>query len=649
MQMHLKLCFHFHGYQPGDIILRRPGSPMETPVFLERRSPVGLKAGDRLIKGENWTGAMLGFYREIWRLFEEMGREGGSPGVAPFCSVDIEPATLQLLVQRHPGSFRALRRLIEERVIDLICTAPFHVLLPHVAPEEQRILADLAFSLHELLIAPEPESPIGFWFPEGLYSREAGRSVGEAFGRRFASRAPRSGGGDASGVGELSAGKHLFILLDRHQFLGLQLPQAALSANFVLLNGERVIVFGRDRALSDRWAFREGTIPELVGLIISTHTDDVKEKKGIEYALTMASDLESLASSADQGERLRTLRRRLREVGVELLSTPVFLHRKLTGEYRRWEGEMEDERFRVEIREFSSWSDYMDQGVDYSSDTRWTGLRRWDGLVISRVHRGTRISQIWKQGFMKVQERVERVVRRTVLDGLGRCMAPGTRWGPEQSWEFLRAYAGVVFAPLCLACSPPGADIEPDFRRIADTHLQNCRRDEEAALLARAYYEMLMSLRSCPRFWDNMDTRVTFQGSVLMAHALLDLAEACERLGLREGAQEALRIFLTNLVDFHEVYRYYNLGSLFGLVGWEVSEDAWHMAVQSEVPERSGYDVVKRAALFVAIREGTDAASRALAEVRFDEGQVVADTAHIEGEGHGQWENANFCENRARA
>ncbi|MGQ9582580.1 MAG: hypothetical protein ACUVV6_03590 [Thermoplasmatota archaeon] len=653
--MHLDVCFHFHAYQPGDVVLRRRGDPRDTPRFEERVSPVALRMGEEVVRGENWTDAMLRFYGVVWRLFEEVGGErrreaaggrGRTGRTAPFCSVDVEPATLQLLAERHPGSFSAFRRLVEEEVVAPVATAPFHILLPHVPGRERRILAGLGLRLHELLFPTTRGAPVGFWLPEGLYSREAGLTVVEAAARQYAD--PAEGGVAGPVVGSPGAGARrcLYFVLDRSQLEGIPFPQAALSANFVVLDGERVLVFGRDRALSDRWAFRQGTARELALEILATCSDAVKEERGIQYSLTLASDLESLAAAADQGERFRELRRELAGMGVDMVPHPVFLSRKLSGEYASWEGEAEAEEFRVVVRDFSSWSDYTDQGVDYSSDTRWTGLRRWDGLVVSRVHRGRRVSQIWKQGLSKVQERVTRIVARGVEEALAACVSPGAGLGPGEEEEFLLAYSSVVFTPLLLAA---GARSPPlDFRGIVDRHFPGCRRDEEAALAARAYYEALISNRSCPRFWESIDTRVTFQCAAFMAHSLLDLAEACERLGLMERAREAERVFVTNLIDFHEVYRYYNLGSLFGYLGWEVSEEAWHMAVQSEVPERSGYDVVKRAALFVALREGTGPAQRALAERPFDPAQVVADTAHIEGELHGEWANPRFCESRGR-
>src|SRR5437879_13071059 len=50
-----------------------------------------------------------------------------------------------------------------------------------------------------------------------------------------------------------------------------------------------------------------------------------------------------------------------------------------------------------------------------TSDTRWTGLRRSDGLVVSRIYRNRPLSQLWKYAFTLATERVETAVRRTAL------------------------------------------------------------------------------------------------------------------------------------------------------------------------------------------------------------------------------------------
>jgi hypothetical protein len=628
--MHLDLCFHFHAYQPGDVILRRAADPREPPAFAERRSPVSLKMGDADIAGDNWTDAMLRFYGSIWRLFREAGRDARSP----FCSVDIEPWTLQLLAHRRPDSFWAFRELVRARLVDPVATVPFHVLLPHAEPDEQRFLSRLSFRLHDAAFPVEGAgSPLGFWFPEALYSERAARSVVQAFQER------ESGRGRGNGNG----GRRLFFVLDGNQFLGLDYPQKAMSANYVMVDAGRVPVFGRDRPLSDRWAFRQGTIPDLVAEVAACRNDPVKEGRSVQYALTLASDLESLAGSAEQGARFLELRKALGAAGIGMLPHSEFLGRKLRGEYRSWEGELMSKDFMVRLRDFSSWSDYMDLGADYSSDTRWTGLRRWDGLVISRTSGGRRISQIWKQGFAKMHAGAARLVRKAAQESIAACSGGAGDAGAARAEEFLLGYCELVFAPLLLSS---GAGGRLDFHHLLESALPDCRGEREAALAARAYSEMLMSSRSCPRFWENIDTRVTFQSVVLLASALLDIAEACGRLGLRERAAESERLYAQNLVGFHEVYRYYQLPGLFGAYGWEVTEEAWHMAVQSEIPGRSSYDVVKRAALFAALHEGTEAAGRILSCERFDQSQVTAECGHIEGESHGRWAQQAFCENR---
>jgi len=630
--MDLRVSFHFHAYQPGDVVLRRPGSPMSPPEYVERRSPVTLQMDEQDIKGDNWTDAMLRFYGEIWRLFSDM-----APGPeAPFCSVDVEPNTLQLLAQKQPASFQAFRELVRGGAVDPVATVPFHILLPHVEPAEQRFLSSLTFRLHKGAfgnVAPA-SGALGFWFPENLYSEKASRAVVQSFVEFKLGERRNNGAG----------GRMLFYVLDNGQFMGLQLPQAALSANFMVIDTEKVAVFGRDRQFSDRWAFKHGTISELVRDVQSSRSDGLKEDRGVPYDLTFASDLESLAGSADQGARFRQLQKQFAAAGVDMMCHSAFLERKLDKRYALWDGELESKPFMVRLRDFSSWSDYMDQGVDYPSDTRWTGLHRWDGLVISRRYRRRPLSQIWKQGLWKVQNRVSRLVAKGAYDAIDRCLPPGNPGNRTMTEKFLLDYSGVVFSPLLTASGSDGAVTE--YRRILDTALPGCRQDGEAALAARAYYEMLMANRSCPRFWDHLDTRVTFQSIVFLAHSLLDLAEVCGRLGLTEREREAERLYLSNLVNFHEAYRYYNLNNLFGAFGWEVSEDAWHMALASEVPASSGYDVVKRAALFVATHERTEHAWHVLAEVGFDPGQVVADCGHIEGELHGRWENMERCENR---
>lgn len=166
---------------------------------------------------------------------------------------------------------------------------------------------------------------------------------------------------------------------------------------------------------------------------------------------------------------------------------------------------------------------------------------------------------------------------------------------------------------------------------------------EVAAHLARGYAMMLMGLRSDPRFWDEPDTRVTFQNVTCLAQALWDVAEAYALAGHPDRRARMLHVLDVTLLEFHEMYTRHTMGNLFGVAGWETTETAWFEALQSEVPHRSGYNVVRRATL-VAV--GPDC-WREVTERTFVRGEAVADTGHIIGEVHGEWENQEWCEHRA--
>jgi hypothetical protein len=92
------------------------------------------------------------------------------------------------------------------------------------------------------------------------------------------------------------------------------------------------------------------------------------------------------------------------------------------------------------------------------------------------------------------------------------------------------------------------------------------------------------------------------------------------------------------LLEFPEAHGRAGLVALHGVEGWETTEEAWLRTLQSEVPERSGYDVIRRATLFAIGDRVGELGVRVRAE------EVVADTGHIAGEAHGDWGNPAWCE-----
>src|SRR5207302_4829408 len=133
---------------------------------------------------------------------------------------------------------------------------------------------------------------------------------------------------------------------------------------------ERLLVIGRDHPLSGGFAFGAATASEFAASVRSRGSG----------SLLVANDLESLLANPKQAERFEAIVHTLREGAVQVLP-PV----------------PPGDALPLALVDYSSWSDYDDMlSGGITSDTRWTGLRRSDGLVASRIHRGRPLSQLWK-------------------------------------------------------------------------------------------------------------------------------------------------------------------------------------------------------------------------------------------------------------
>jgi len=93
------LSFHFHGYQPGDIVRWSEPDPLRPQTFEERHSPVVHRIGPERMEGRNWTDAVLHAYGRMGSVVE---RASGS------ASVDIEPQTLSWLLKRDSSAFHEI-------------------------------------------------------------------------------------------------------------------------------------------------------------------------------------------------------------------------------------------------------------------------------------------------------------------------------------------------------------------------------------------------------------------------------------------------------------------------------------------------------------------------------------------------------------
>ena len=570
------LSFHFHGYQPGDLVRWLEPDPLKPQTFEERRSPVALRIGGERISGRNWTDAVLHAYGPMETVLER---------VSGAASVDVEPQTLAWLLAKDAAAYRRVLAAWEKGVAGFVMTPPFHPILPHHHRLERLSLFAMMIDFFAPVLRRMHDRPVGVWFPEAAYSADTLRDYLAAVRRAQE---------HYTGLPDLVTGTHL--LLDARQ---ITRRGGATATGRIPIDGGGVYAIARDPVLSGDFAFGASGASGFVSAAKSRPGDP----------LLITSDLESLLGNPAQAERFEAIVRIARSEGVSVVSpAPAGVSRV------------------APVVEYSSWSDYDEHLHDgRTSDTRWTGLRRSDGLVVSRQHRGELMSQLWKHAFTLATEQVENAVRRTARDLLH-------PFEIERRRDILRrlavAYGRHLWREHFRAAGLSSADT--DFSRAAESILGGKVDVQVAASLARAYVTMLMGLRSDPRFWDNPDTRVTFQGVVCLAQSLVDAAEACRRAGEADRAAALHRLLRASLLEFSEAYTRGRFQELHGMAGWETTEVAWLRSLQSEVPGTSAFDVVRRAATSV---------------LRGEDGSV-ADTGHVAGEAHGEWENPRWCEHR---
>ncbi|NJF25417.1 glycoside hydrolase [Thermococcus sp. Bubb.Bath] len=598
--MMMKRSYHFHAYQPGDIVYVHDGSGWDPIKYSERLSPVSLKIRDIDVKGRNWTRAVIKAYEYAGEVL------GGLPEKS--VSVDFEPFTLYMILQYKPRIYAQIVELLGTHV-EVVPTTPFHPIMPHLGKFDQEVLARVSFDFYAPFIGDS--DVVGYWLPEAVITKETAEIIAKA-----------------------AAGRGVVFLLDERQFVGLNIPQAKYSCNTYRAGEKTAYAFGRDHQLSDSFAFNTLDVEGLIRAVAEGRVDVFKEREGIPYLIHLASDLEALLANPQQLDRFLGWMKGLDEKGVEGVNAVEFIRRKKKGEYKKLEGEC-SEYFRINIKDYSSWSDYYDLSVDgRTGDMRWLGMRREDGKVINRFYRGKKVSQLWKYAFTKLFRELNRAIRFGVSDLIKKEKPEA---GREQIQKFLVRYSRAFFREHYEYFEmETGVDYIMEPIDGVDPTL--------AMKLGRIYYLMLLANHSCPRFWENIDTRVTFGNVAVMSKALIELMEVYMKEGLGERANFLLLEYM-KLLAFPQLYYDYDLYKLSGLEGWETTEKAWFESLQSEVP-KSSYNVVTRAALYTGKEALPDEVKDALG-ILYNYDEAVADTGHIPGEAHGHWENMEWCEHRS--
>lgn len=591
--MEMLVGFHFHGYQPGDVVSVE--FKHDDIRFIERISHI--IADNHTYK--NWTEYMLKRYPKIFSFFETLGKENLK------FSLDVEPWTIKMSEDLGINLLSTIRSIKD--FADIVATVPYHPIMPHLEKFEMEVLSGIMWEIHKR-INPDVMWQ-GVWLPECAYSSDVIKAIAEQSFRL----------GNIQGT---------YLFLDSTQIIKPPEDYAKMSCNFIK-SVMKIGVVARDKAISNAFAFREKNPRDIVSMILSRR-DNIKEEKGIPYFLSLASDLETFIYSDDQMKRFYDIYSNLKEKKISCMRPSDYFYEKSMGTMKKWIGEFFSEEYAIKVKENSSWSDYTDTQINGPSDTRWTGLRRFDSLIIFRNYGRRKISQIWKQGFMRLMENINRFIRNCCIFGLKNI-------GGGELLEFLIKYHSIHFSAICGNKSNPFNDCN------------YVTGDENTALeLARMYYLGLMANRSCPRFWENIDTRVTFQSVIFMTSSLLECHRIMNYIGEKNMAEKAVKIFQRELVNFEKTYDIYNIQELFGYHGWEVMRDSWISSIQSEIPSISCYNVVKRAAIYEIIKSCHESSHKFIENINFKDDDVCADVNHIFSERSFPWKNKDWCENSDR-
>lgn len=594
--------FHFHAYQPGDMIdLKKGLSLWQAPQYVERASPVHLQIRKKDVKALNWTEGMLGGYKHLNDLFEELF----SLKKIPVASIDIEPWTMTKLLdldnKNNTTIFSDLISLYTENKIEFVMTVPFHPILPLVADFEKDIFAQITFKMALPIInkrAANGHNALGIWLPECAYNRTSLATLSTAFLMLYDS-------------GEISKKTQLYVLLDHLQGEKDLNPG---SLHKTLAGDVRMPVVYRDHYFSDVVAFAEKKSAYELACDVASREDVYKNERNVTHLLLASMDLESLLYNEHYAQRFVDLVSYLNDWTRTVIAPPQFIFTKQS--YNSFP----EEPYETNPHEDSSWSDYFTP----TTLARWTGI--YNDKTFWRQYKDQEICQIWKTGYLKMQQHTVEIIREAVFTLLSKHMSIAS------IPEFLTDYVHIFFKPYFsyFGITKSQEDFEKKYITNKDKHtelvLDTC---------GKAYYFCLASLRSCPGFWENIDTRV-MQANIFHSCASISLLlQLCDITKDDDLGKKLISFYEEHFLNFSHNFEKYKLDQ------YGCTEEDWHNAIFLENSPVDGCIIERTAHYF------SEMIPKRFKHNSFPKKEIKAPftTAHIEAEQR-FFENTGFCEHR---
>lgn len=593
----------------------------EPPHFKERIAPVSTIIGADVIRGRNWTDMMMKAYRTYFRLFGSMAlylrqamvEKFDERGMLPFTSFSMDPETLHFMIEmdyeQGENTYGQLLELLQTGVISPCATTPFHALLPLLDNEfDQRLAIRVGLLMHwdDIVRYHEYLDTVGsntafivpFWFPECAFSK---RTL-EILNEEFLSITRQNGIRDP----------HLLILLDTAQVQPTDIDILMKSWNVVKVDADSYVsVVFRDRSFSDWVTYSNPSVKKLIDRTIAKVDSGLNERK-VDYCWSHFEELEALTFSNKSTVNYDQKITKLAQLSYMPMAPDMFVRRKMDGDF----GKSSHEPQEIGLKDHTAWADWHTT----------PSLGRWQGVLDSnaffklvdmhrpytRRTRGGKVTeagpQAWKPAWVATRRTISLAVKGdpdTMQGGVVEVLAElcglkDPKLAKRNVQEFLINWSHAHWREIFLQRDLSEADI--DVRALADQYLfrgtkKTVEEDDYAiaAVAAQAYYFALESHRSFATAFENMDTRLTYQSSMMATLAICNLVAVYNWLDRISDAKRMVDLLKTELLDFSSAYDRYELAEL----GVTVQE--WEEALQSQV-EESPLNVVERAARRIAAR-----------------------------------------------
>jgi len=593
----------------------------EPPKFKERIAPVSTIIGTEVVRGHNWTDMMMKAYRVYFRLFSSMAmylrqamvEKFDERGMLPFSSMSIDPETLHLMIEmdyeQGENTYGSLLELLQSGIISPCATTPFHALLPLLDNEfDQRLALRVGLLMHweDIKKYHEYLDTVGsntafvfpFWFPECAFSQRTLEILHEEF--------------QAMARQERIRDPHLLILLDTAQVQPTDIDILMKSWNVVKVGAEGYVsVVFRDRSFSDWVTYSNPSVKKLIDRTIAK-VDSGLNERGVDYCWSHFEELEALTFSNKSTINYDQKITKLAQLSYMPMSPDMFVRRKMDGTF----GKASHEPQEVGLKENTAWSDWH---VNPS-------LGRWQGVLDSnaffklvdmhrpytRRTRGGKVTesgpQAWKSAWVATRQTITKAVKGdpfTLKGGVVEVLAElsGLKDGKavqRNVQEFLIAWSHAHWREIFLQRDLCEADV--DVQALAEQYLfrgsKKAPTEDDfaiAAVAAQAYYFALESHRSFSTAFENMDTRLTYQSSVMLTLAICNMTTVYSWLDRISDAKALVELLKRELLDFDSAYERYALAEL------GITRQEWEESLVSQV-EDSPLNVVERAARRVAAR-----------------------------------------------